>query len=86
MLKYDADPSSPTTAASDSTHKPCDQCESKYSSSAVQNINASTTGWYLLRMMAADWDNMVIKHHQLMMNMLHIPDHQSLLNLKIQTL
>jgi len=37
-------------------------------------------------MMAADWDNMVIKHHQLMMNMLHIPDHQSLLNLMIQTL
>ena len=43
-------------------------------------------GWHLLRMVAADWDNMVIKHHQLMMNVLHIPDHQSLLNLMIQTL
>ncbi len=31
MLKYDADPSSPTTASSDSTHKPCDQCGLKVS-------------------------------------------------------
>ena len=26
MVKRDADPSSPTTASSDSTHKPCDRC------------------------------------------------------------
>ena len=25
MVKFDADPNSPTTASSDSTHKPCDQ-------------------------------------------------------------
>jgi len=37
-------------------------------------------------MVAADWDNMVIKHYQLMMNMLGIPDRQSLLNLVMQTL
>ncbi len=43
-------------------------------------------GWHLLRMVAADWDNMVIKHYQLMMNMLGIPDRQSLLNLVMQTL
>ena len=34
---------------------------------------------------SGDGDNMVRKHHQLMMNMLLIPDHQSLLNLMIQT-
>ncbi len=32
----------------------------------AQNINASTSGWYLLRMVA-DWDILLIKHHQLMM-------------------
>ena len=34
---------------------------------------------------SGDGDNVVRKHHQLMMNMLHIPYHQSLLNLMIQT-
>ena len=40
----------------------------------VQNINASTTGrlicWPLLHMVAVDWDNMVSKHHELIVNML----------------
>ena len=37
-------------------------------------------------MVAADRDNMVIEHHKLMMNMLRIPDQQSQLQLRIQTL
>ena len=60
MLKYHADPSSPTTALSDSTHKPCDRCGPEQS--------AENTSWlHLLRMVTADLEILLRKHHQLMM-------------------
>ncbi len=60
MVKEDADPSSPTTASSDSTHKPCDRCGLEQS--------AENTSWlHLLRMVTADLEILLRKHHQLMM-------------------
>ena len=58
--------------------------------SDVQNINKSITGclvcWPLLHMVAVDYDKLINKHHEFMMSMLEIPDHQSLRRTMTQTL
>ena len=54
LMKYDADPSSSTTASSDSTHKPWDLCELEQS---AENRFAEHDGKHkLLRMVVADCD------------------------------
>ena len=97
MMQYAADPSSSVAASCKQVHKDLvtvhnehHMCPVHVQRSDVQRINASTALClmcrHLLLMVAADRDNMVIEHHQLMMTMLRIPDHQSLLHLMIQTL
>ena len=60
MVKYDAYPSSPTTASSDSTHKPCDRF-------GLEQSAENTSRLHLLRMVTADFEILLRKHHQLMM-------------------
>ncbi len=78
MLNYDADPSWPTTQALwlmwTGTY-----CSAHMCRKSMQALIC----WHLLRMAAADWDNRVIKQHQLIMNVMRLPDHQSLLHLII---
>ncbi|KAL3158571.1 hypothetical protein ABBQ38_010789 [Trebouxia sp. C0009 RCD-2024] len=66
MLKYDADPSSPTAASSDSTHKPCDQCGLKVST-ALGAEQQCKHNWVTLAAGVADSDILLIQHHQLLM-------------------
>jgi len=67
MVKYDADHTSPTTALSDSTHKPCDQCELKVSTALSCAEHQCKHNWVTLAAGVADSDILLIQHHQLLM-------------------
>ena len=54
MVKYDADHISPTTALSDSTHKPCDQCELKVSIALSCAEHQCKHNWVTLAAYGAD--------------------------------
>ena len=67
MVKYDADHISPSTAISDSTHKPCDQCELKQSTALTCAEQQCKHKWVTLAARVADSDILLIQHHQLLM-------------------
>ena len=67
MVRYDADHISPSTASSDSTHKPCDQCELKQSTALTCAEQQCTHNWVTLAAGVADLDILLIQHHQLLM-------------------
>ena len=67
MVKEDADPSSPTTASSDSTHKPCDRCGLEQSAALTCAEQQCKHKWVTLVAGVADPDILLIQHHQLLM-------------------
>ena len=67
MVKFDADRSSPTLLhLTGHTSLVTNVDWKQVHRSVVQNINASTSGWHLLRMVGVDSENLLIKLHQLM--------------------
>ena len=58
---------SPSTASSDSTHKPCDQCELKQSTALTCAEQQCKHNWVTLATGVAESDILLRKHHQLMM-------------------
>ena len=67
MVRYDADHISPTTALSDSTHKPCDQCELKVSIALSCAEHQCKHNWVTLAAYGADdSDICFVKHNHLM--------------------
>ena len=67
MLNHDADPSSPSTASSDSTHKPCDRCGLEQSAALTCAEQQCKHNWVTLAAGVADSDILLIQHHQLLM-------------------
>jgi len=67
MVKYDADHISPSTASSDSTHKPCDQCELKQSTALTCAEQQCKHNWVTLAAGVADSDILLLQYHQLLM-------------------
>jgi len=66
MVKYDTDHISPSTASSDSKHKPCDESELKQSTALPCAKQQCKHNW-VTHAAGADSDILLIQHHQLLM-------------------
>ena len=67
MVKYDLHHISPSTASSDSTYKPCDQCELKQNTTLTCAEQQCEHNWVTIAAGVADSDILLRKHRQLMM-------------------